>query len=90
MEKFSGKKAEFLTLIFDAKENLVGLQRREADLTKYRGTDVFYAAGAALVPGRYRYRLVIRDMETGTSAIASARVDMPRKRALKSSSSNYC
>jgi VWFA-related protein len=79
MEKFSGKKAEFLTLIFDAKENLVGFQRREADLTKYRGTDVFYAAGEALMPGNYRCRLVIRDMETGTSAIASARINVPRK-----------
>jgi VWFA-related protein len=79
MEKFSGKRAEFIALLFDAKENLVDLQRREADLAKYRGGDVLYASGAALRPGSYRCRLVIRDMETGTSGLGSAQVFVARK-----------
>jgi len=79
MEKFSGKRAEFIALLFDAKENLVDLQRREADLANYRDRDVLFASGAALAPGAYRCRLVLRDMETGTSALASARVHVARK-----------
>jgi VWFA-related protein len=79
MEKFSGKRAEFIALLFDAKENLVDLQRREADLAYYRAGDVLYASGAAIAPGGYRCRLVIRDMETGTSALGSAQVYVARK-----------
>ncbi|MCX6577166.1 MAG: VWA domain-containing protein [Candidatus Aminicenantes bacterium] len=79
MEKFSGKRAEFIALLFDAKENLVDLQRREADLANFRSGDVLYASGTALAPGSYRCRLVLRDMETGTSALGSTRVNVARK-----------
>jgi VWFA-related protein len=79
MEKFSGKRAEFIALLFDAKGNLSDLQRREADLAGYRAGDVLFASGAALAPGSYRCRLVIRDMETGTSALGSAQVYVARK-----------
>ena len=72
IKKFSGKKVELVSLIFDEKENLASLQRVEADLTKYRGMDVFYASGATLPPGQYKCRLVIRDLDTGDAAVASA------------------
>ncbi len=79
MEKFNGKKAEFIALFFDAKDNLVDLQRREADPANYRAADVLYASGAALRPGTYRCRLVIRDMDNGTCALGSARVHVAGK-----------
>jgi len=72
LEKFAGRKAEIVAVIFDDKDNLAGLQRREADLTKYRGMDVYFTSGAALAPGAYKCRIVIRDLETGTAAVASA------------------
>jgi hypothetical protein len=78
IEKFSGKKVEIVSLIFDEKENLAGLRRTEADLTKYRGMDVYYTSGASLEPGQYRGRLVIRDLDTGDAAIASARVNIAK------------
>ena len=79
LDKFLGSKVEIVALVFDEKENLSGLQRREADLSKYRGMDVFFTSGAALAPGNYRCRVVIRDLATGTAAVASspARVDKP-------------
>jgi hypothetical protein len=41
--------------------------------------DVFFTSGAALAPGNYRCRIVIRDLATGTAAVASspARVAKP-------------
>jgi len=76
VELFAGKKVEIIALVFDDKENLADLQRTEADLTKYRGMDVFYASGAALQPGNYKCRLVVRDLENGRGAVASARVNI--------------
>jgi VWFA-related protein len=78
-DKFSGKKVELVALVFNENENLASLQRTEADFTKYRGMDVFYASGAALEPGSYKCRLVIRDLDTGSGAVASARVNVTPK-----------
>jgi len=72
LEKFAGRKVEIVALVFDDKDNLAGLQRREADLTRYRGMDVFFTSGAALAPGAYKCRIVIRDLETGAAAVASS------------------
>ena len=79
LAKFSGGKVEIVAIVFDDKDNVAGLQRREADLSKYRGMDVFFTSGAALAPGSYRCRIVIRDLATGTAAVASspARVAKP-------------
>jgi VWFA-related protein len=79
IEKFSGKKVEIVSLVFDEKENLAGLQRTETDLTKYHGMDVFYTSGASLEPGQYKCRLVIRDLDTGDAAVASERVHIAKK-----------
>jgi VWFA-related protein len=79
IEKFSGKKVELISVVFDKQENLVGLRRTESDLTKYRGMDVFFASIAAVQPGPYKCRLVIRDLDTGDAAIASRRALVPQK-----------
>jgi VWFA-related protein len=79
IQKFSGKKVELISLVFDEKENLAGLQRAEADLTKYRGMDVFFMSGASLGPGPYKCRLVIRDLDTGNTAVASAQAYVVKK-----------
>jgi len=78
IEKFSGKKVEIVSLVFDEKENLAGLRRTEADFTKYRGMDVYYTSGASLEPGQYKGRLVIRDLDTGDAAVATARVNIAK------------
>jgi VWFA-related protein len=82
LEKFSGKKVELISLVLDENENLAGLQRMEADLTKYKGMDVFCASGTALAPGNYKCRFVVRDLENGTGAVASGRAFIPQKATL--------
>jgi len=79
IENFSGRKVELVSLVFDEKGNLAGLQRTQADLTKYRGMNVFFMAGVSLEPGQYKCRLVIRDLDTGDGAIASVPANVAKK-----------
>ncbi len=79
VEKFLGKRVELVSLVFDEEENLVSLQRTEADLTKYRGVDVFYTSAASLQPGRYKCRFVLRDLNTGNAAIGTAWASVAKK-----------
>jgi VWFA-related protein len=74
VEKLTGNKVEIVSLIFDEQDNLADLRRAEENFAKHQGKDVFYASSAFLQPGSYKCRLVIRDLETGSSAVASAKV----------------
>jgi VWFA-related protein len=78
-EKFSGRRVEIATLFFDGQENLAGLRRIETGLSTDRERDVFAVAAAPLSPGRYDFRVVVRDLESGASAVASGHVEV-RKR----------
>ncbi len=73
VEKFAGKRVEIITFVFDGRGNIRGLSRMEADPGLYRGRALVYAAGQALEPGNYKCRLILRDMDTGLSAVGSAR-----------------
>ncbi len=73
LEGFAGKSVEFVALAFDDSENLVDLKRMEVDLTGHRETDILFSSGIAVPPGRYTCRLVLRDLDTGMSAVASTR-----------------
>ncbi len=67
-----GKNAEFVLLTFDERGNLADLKRNRCDLTRHPGRDFLYSAGLAVGPGEYTCRLVMRDLDTGASAIGSA------------------
>jgi VWFA-related protein len=77
IDKFLGKKVELIGLVFDDKENLAELRRVEADLSGYRGMDIFYECDLALPPGSYRCRFVVRDLDSGDGAVASAQAKIP-------------
>ena len=72
-EKFSGKRIEFVAIFFDGKGEISNVIREETDPASLRGRDMAFTAGSVLKPGDYSCRLVIRDMDTGTSAVASAK-----------------
>ena len=71
--KFSGQKVEYIALIFDAKSDIRDVRRVEADPRPRRGQAVVFTSGTSLEPGDYTCRLVIRDMDTGLSAVSSVR-----------------
>jgi VWFA-related protein len=72
LEGFDKKNVELVGLVFDDKENVVSLQRTAVDLTRFEGEDILFSFGIAAKPGSYKCRLVIRDLDTGRSAIGSA------------------
>ncbi|MEN6561084.1 MAG: VWA domain-containing protein [Acidobacteriota bacterium] len=76
--RFAGRRVEFVALFFDAAGDLAGIVREERDLAPMRGREMAFAAGSALAPGDYGCRLVIRDMESGLSAVASAKAVLGR------------
>jgi VWFA-related protein len=79
IEKFSNRKIELVSLVFDEQDNPVDRKQMKPDLAKYRGMDVFYSSEAPLKPGAYRCRFIIRDLETGEAALAYARTAVPAK-----------
>ena len=72
-EKFAGKRTEFVVIFFDEEGGISDMVREETNPVSIRGRDLAFAAGAVLKPGNYSCRLVIRDMDTGMSAVASAK-----------------
>ncbi len=74
----AGKRVELVALAFDDQENLIGLQQAETDMDKYQGRNILFSAEMAAPPGRYTCRLVLRDLETGRSAVASTQASVAR------------
>jgi len=72
-KKLSGKRVEFVIIFFDGKGEISDVIRKEATPASIRGRDMLFAAVATLKPGDYSCRLVIRDMDTGMSAVASTK-----------------
>ncbi|MBP7706253.1 MAG: VWA domain-containing protein [Candidatus Aminicenantes bacterium] len=75
-ERLTGAKVEFVSLVFDAKNDVRDVRRVEVDPRSRRGRPLTFLAGVALEPGDYTCRLVVRDMETGRSAVGSARASV--------------
>ena len=71
--KLAGKRVELVTIFIDEKGEISKVIREEADPASFRGRNIAFAAGSTLKPGDYSCRLVIRDMDTGLSAVASAK-----------------
>lgn len=71
--RFSGQRVEYVALVFDAKNDIRDVRRLETDPRPRRGQAVVFTCGTSLAPGDYTCRLVIRDMETGLSAVSSTR-----------------
>jgi hypothetical protein len=73
-EQFEGRTAELVALFFDAQDSLLSLQRAAVQVADYRGKDLVFTAGASPQPGFTKCRIVVRDLETGQSAVASAKI----------------
>lgn len=74
IQEFSGRDVEIVSIIFDKKNNVVKIERDERDLSKLPGGNIYYSTLLSLDPGDYKCRLVIRNLETGRGAVASASV----------------
>jgi VWFA-related protein len=72
-----GRSAEIVTLVFDGEDNLVDLARSAGDPAAWKDADILLTTAAPPRPGRYEVRVVVRDLETGASAVASTTAIVP-------------
>ena len=71
--RFTGEKTEYVAIVFDDKGDIRDIRRGEADARSGRGRAVVFGASAGLGPGDYTCRVVVRDMDTGLSAVGSTK-----------------
>ncbi len=77
LTKISGGKIEVVRLIFDETEDVVDMKREEKDFLK-RAAGLFqHTSRLSIPPGRYKCRVVIRNLETGRAAVGAAAVEIP-------------
>jgi VWFA-related protein len=69
-----GETAELVALFFDAQDSLVSLQRAAVTESDYDGKEILFSAGTAAGAGAVRCRVVLRDLDTGQSAVGSTTV----------------
>lgn len=77
--EFGGESAEFVVLLFSDQDELLSLQRSVISSSQYFGVDPILTAGAITKPGRVKCRVVLRDLKTGKSVVASMDVHTGRK-----------
>lgn len=77
--RISGSRLEVVALVFDKDKNLAGQRRLEVDTTKIPEDAAFCVFASPTSPGDYECRIVMRDLTTGTSALGSSSVRVPRR-----------
>jgi VWFA-related protein len=78
LQGFEGRSVEFVSIVFDEVGNPVGLERISADLAQYKTKEIIFTSGTVPQPGRYRCRVIVRDLETGESVVGSTDVNIVR------------
>jgi len=73
----SGEKVEVVSLVFDENEDVADMKREEKHFSK-RAAGLFqHTSRLSIPPGRYKCRVVIRNLETGRAAVGAASVEIP-------------
>jgi VWFA-related protein len=72
-----GKKTEVISLILTKDKSIVTGRRAEIDWGAFSAESFCLYAAAALAPGRYDARVVVRNLETGKSAVGACPVEVP-------------
>jgi hypothetical protein len=71
VESFKGRTVEFVAVFLNDQGNLLSLQRNALELARVRANDLVLTAGIPARPGRIKCRLILRDLETGQSILAT-------------------
>lgn len=68
-EGLQGRTAEIVPMFFDGKDSLLSLRRAVVDVAGQRGRDLVFTVESEAPPGAVDCRLVVRDLDTGRSAL---------------------
>jgi hypothetical protein len=77
LDRLGEGRSEIVRLIFDARGDLADLRRSEETLGRFTNKSLFYSTRIVLDPGEYRCRIVVRNLENGTAAVATATALVP-------------
>jgi VWFA-related protein len=72
------KNAELFFLVFDEKEHILDVRRKAINLTALKGEDSLYYALMAAAPGKCKFRIIMRDMDSGQGAVGRYEGDIPQ------------
>ncbi len=72
-----GEEAEIFFLVFDKKDNILELKREEIEKATFQGKNVYYYSLLPFSTDAYKCSIVIRDKETGESAVGRDVVEIP-------------
>jgi hypothetical protein len=78
-EEIGTGKTEFVTLIFNDRNDIVDFKKKEIDRKTSPGIDTFISSSVQLPSGKYECRVVLRDMVTGKGARGSCSIKVPEK-----------
>jgi hypothetical protein len=73
-----GDNTEFISVVFDENRTIVDSKRVEMDWGTIKGEKICQYSAAALAPGRYDCRVVIRNMENGKAAVGACSLELPQ------------
>ena len=76
-----GDKVELISLVFDPEKTIVDAKRIQLDLRKIGGERIFEYTTAALAPGRYDCRVVLRNMDNGKGAVGACALSIVEQQA---------
>jgi VWFA-related protein len=72
-----GDNTELISLVFDENRTIVDSKRVEMNWGTMKGEQVCQYSAAALAPGRYDCRVVIRNLDNGKAAVGACSVEIP-------------
>jgi len=73
----SGGKGEIVSLVFDEKDDVVGMKREDVDFSMKSSWEFQHTSHFSVHPGKYKCRVVIRNLETGRGAVGACEIDIP-------------
>jgi len=78
LEDVFSNDAEIITLILDDEDNIIDARRAVLKQGAARQTPIYHYSISRLEPGVYECRVVIRNLETGKSALGNSSVEVPK------------
>jgi len=77
MREDVGRRTEIISLVLAADKSVIVGRRAEVDWSTLAAETLCQYSAAALAPGRYECRIVVRNLETGKSAVGACAVEVP-------------
>lgn len=81
IREVSGNKAEVIFLVFNEADDIIDSRRSIVDFSSLQGEHAYLYGLLSVPPGRYRSRIVVRNLFTGQAAVAAATVTMTTHRS---------